>query len=184
MSAPPIPYVWTTDVYPEGAFVPRPAFARRAAEAFGAGEVVVLAPHEPRSKRSHDHFFAVVHEAWLNLPELGAHRFPTEDHLRKFALIRTGWRDERSIYIGSKAAAGRVAAFIRQYDDFAIVDASGPTITVWTAKSQTLKAMGPRDFQTSKTDVIEWLAKALKVTPEALAKRGDDYVSRETEGRP
>ena len=50
------------------AFWPLPAFARIAAERYGAGEVVAMAPAEDRSSASHRHYFACVREAWVNLP--------------------------------------------------------------------------------------------------------------------
>ncbi|MDO1560383.1 hypothetical protein Q0812_13190 [Brevundimonas sp. 2R-24] len=85
-------------------------WVKRANEEYGLGEVVSLIPHEGRSQASHRHYFASVAEAWLNLPENLAERFATSEHLRKYALIQTGHRDERTMVCSSKAEAQRLAA--------------------------------------------------------------------------
>ena len=132
------------------------------------GMVYRLVPMEERSEASHRAFFAAVNDAWRNLPEAMADQFPSADHLRKWALIRTGYRNERSIVTGSKAEAERVAAFIEPMDEFAIVTASGPVVTVWTAKSQSMRAMGKVQFQKSKGDVLDLLAGMIGTDAAAL----------------
>lgn len=81
-----------------------------------------------------------------------------EEHLRKYALIRTGHRDERTIVCASKAEARRVAAFVKPLDEFALVLVNEASVSVYTAKSQSLRAMGKTAFQQSKDDVLGFLA--------------------------
>jgi hypothetical protein len=98
-----------------------------------------LHPHRGRSERSsasHRHYFAAVYDAWLNLPEIDAERFPTADHLRKYALIRAGYCDTRELVCASKAEAVRVGAFMKPMDPYALVAISGAVVRVYTAKSQ------------------------------------------------
>lgn len=121
------------------------------------GELYKVDCIEDRSAKSHSHYFARVHELWLNLPEGEAERWPTAEHLRKWALIKTGFCDERSIACSSKAEAQRLAAFVKPMDDFAVVAVSQAAVKVWTAKSQKKSAMGADDFQRSKTAVLELL---------------------------
>lgn len=135
-----------------------PAMADRQ---YVVGEVYRLAPLEERSHQSHAHYFACVTEAWRNLPEDMADRFPTPDHLRKYALIRAGYRNERSILVGSNQEAERMAAFMQPMDEYAIVTATGSMVTVWTAKSQSVRAMGKAEFQASKGAVLEILSTML-----------------------
>ncbi len=145
-----------------------PVYPGVAAKQYEVGEVYPLEVREDRSINSHRHFFAVVREGWQNLPEAQAQRFPTEDHLRKWLLIRTGFRDERSIPLASKAEAQRVAAFVKPLDDFAVVVAREATVTVLTAKSQSVKAMGRAEFQKSKDAVLDELAAMISVDRKAL----------------
>jgi hypothetical protein len=63
-----------------------------------------------------------------------------------------------------------LAAFVRPTDDFAIVTATGATVTVWTAKSQSVKAMGGKDFQVSKQAVLDVIADLIGVSPETLSR--------------
>ena len=150
----------------------RPAsahWARVAAQRFTAGEVHQMEVREDRSAASHRAYFAQINEAWKTLPDEAADRFPTPDALRKFALIRTGYRDERSIACASKAEAQRVAAFVKPMDEFAVVTVTGPTVTVYTARSQSMRAMDKATFQKSRDDVLAYIAQMIGTTTRELA---------------
>ena len=149
---------------------PLPAFAAAASERFGVGEVVALAPAELRSSPSHRHYFACVREVWVNLPEGLAERFATDEHLRKYALIKAGYRDERSIVCASKTEARNIAAFIRPIDDYAIITVTDTVVTQFTARSQSAAAMSKAEFQASKEAVLGLLAEMIGVEPAALAQ--------------
>lgn len=161
----PILYRWSGE-----AMEPLPRFHNAVNEQFVVGEVYRLVEEADRSQRSHNHFFAVVHEAWLNLPEAAAIRFPSAEHLRKFALIMCGYRDERSIVCSSKAEAQRFAAFLRPRDDFSIVSVHEATVVEWTAKSQSKRAMGPKVFQESKDAILGYLDEMLGTAPGTVAR--------------
>lgn len=162
----PILYQWSGE-----AMAPLPRFAKRCDAELVIGEVYTLVAHEVRSQASHNAYFAAVSRAWQNLPEHLAERFPTAEHLRKYALIKTGYHDERSIVAASKAEAQRIAAFIRPLDDFAIVTVSEAVVTVYTAKSQSMRAMGKAVFQASKEAVLALLADMVGTTPDELHRR-------------
>jgi hypothetical protein len=165
MSDAPIIYRWSGE-----AMEPLPRFAKLCDATFVVGEVYRLVEHHERSSVSHRHYFACVHSAWENLPEQWADRLPTSEHLRKYALIRTGYRDERSIVAASKAEAQRIAAFVKPLDDFAVVLVSEAQVTVYTAKSQSVKAMGRTEFQASKVAVLDFCADLIGVATEQLTK--------------
>ena len=142
---------------------PLPRFAKQADADFVIGEVYRLGVIEERSQASHSHYFACLHDAWLNLPEELGRRFPTVEHLRKQALIRTGYHDERSIVCASEDEAQQVAAFVSPMDDYAFVTVFGNVVTVYTAKSQALRAMGKDVFQASKDAVLSYVADLIGV---------------------
>lgn len=150
------------------AFAPHRRFAKACDADFVIGQQYQIVVQEQRSMRSHAHYFASVHEAWLNLSEVDADRFPTSEHLRKFALIRTGFANSRQFVASSKAEAVRLAAFIRPTDEYALVSVEGAVVTVWTAQSQSMKAMGKEAFGASKKAVLEFVAGMIGTTPEAL----------------
>ena len=158
---PPIHFAWDGE-----AMVPK--IPRLADKHYVVGETYCLVPHEDRSQASHRHYFASIAEAHGNLPEELAERLPTPEHLRKYALIKAGYRDERTHVAASKAEAQRTAAFIRPLDDFALVIADGTNVTVFTAKSQSTKAMGRKVFQESKDAVLRVISELIGVTPETL----------------
>ena len=153
------PCVWTG-----AAFEPSSAgHARRAAQDFGAGEIVTLTPCEDRSLATHNHQFASIADAWRTLPESLANQpyAQTPDTLRKHALIRAGFCNLAVLPCGSKAAAERVAAYVQHSDTMAhgycIVEVDGSVVRSFTPHSQSMRAMGKAEFQRSKTAVLEWI---------------------------
>ena len=151
-------------------FEPLGRSAQEATARFVIGAVYALEEIAPRSEASHNHFFACLAEAWRNLPEDQSEQFPSPDHLRKWALIKQGFRDERSIVCGSNALALRIAAFVRPMDEFAIVTVANSVVMVWTAKSQSLRAMGKADFEASKNAVLGYVATLIGTSADELAK--------------
>lgn len=160
---PPLPFRWNGE-----AMAPLPRFAKDCDKHFVVGEIYRLVEHEDRSIRSHQHFFASVNEAWKNLPDDLMEQFPTPDHLRKYALIKAGFADSRQLVAASKAEARRIASFVRPCDEYAVVAVHEAVVTIWTARSQSMKAMGARDFQASKDAVLNIAAGMIRVTPETL----------------
>lgn len=160
---PPMVFDWTGESF-------LPLHPKRADRFLTVGQRYTLVQHLERSAATHNHEFAWLNEAWMNLPDAMAERFSTPEHLRKWALIRAGYSDSHTITCASKAEAQRVAAFIRPIDEFAVVIVSEATVTRYTAKSQSRRAMGAADFQRSKTLIMEVIAKLLGVAPEDLAQ--------------
>ena len=152
------------------AMAPLPRFAKEADRRYVIGESYRLDEMLPRSRATHNHYFASVEEGWANLPEEAAERFPTSEHLRKYALIKAGFADQRSIVCASKAEAQRVGGFIKPMDEFAVVTVSEAVVTVYTAKSQSIKAMGAKPFQASKQAVLDVIAGMIGVSPDELER--------------
>ena len=163
-TVPPEPFIWTD----EG--VMKPLRPSRADKFYAVGERYLLAPVSQRSQESHGHQFAWLREAWMSLPDSQAERFASPEHLRKFALIRAGYSDSHTITCASKAEALRVAAFIRPIDEFAVIVTQGATVTRYTAKSQSRRAMGAKVFQESKTALMEVVATMLGISTEELSE--------------
>lgn len=152
-----------TFVWQGGAMHPLGRFAGKAADAFTDGETYTLEPHEARSHRSHAHYFAMVHDYWLSLPESAALEpwAVSAEHLRKYALIRTGWADCTQFPVSSKAEAQRTAVMARAMvpaTDYQILVARGDVVERYVAKSQSMRAMGKEAFQRSKDDVLGFLS--------------------------
>lgn len=159
MSSAPVQFQWNGE-----AMAPASKFwARKADEEYVVGENYKMVEHHDRSSNSHRHFFATVADAHGNLPDELLEQYPSPEHLRKRALVFKGYRDERTIVCASLAEAQRVAAFIKPMDDFAVVTVRDAVVRVWTAKSQSTKAMGAKDFQRSKQDVLDFIDDLLGV---------------------
>ena len=164
--APPIPCVFA-----DGAFRPLANFARVAAHHYGDGEVVALVQHQERSDKTHRHYFAMVKEVWENLPEDVAERFPTSEHLRKWALVKAGFYDEQTVSCGTRAEALRWTQIAAKLAEYAVVIPRGTIVSIYTAKSQSFRAMDKVAFAESKEKVLQVLSDLISVTPAQLQER-------------
>ena len=165
MSTAPILATWDGDN-----FQPLRRFRKTCDALFIIGCRYRVQIEEERSAKSHAHFFATLHDLWLSLPDDQAERFQSVEALRKYALIKGGFADSRQFVAASKAEAQRLAAFIRPCDEYALIQVREATVTVWTAQSQSRKAMGAKDFQRSKEAVLEYASSLIGVSPSQLER--------------
>lgn len=166
----PMAFRWVADVLADDGGAMVPIRAQSAARRYKDREEYVFVEYHDRSLESHDHQFAFIGEAWKQLPEKVMDLYPSPLALRKAALIDTGWFDEELIDCSTKAAAERVAASIRKRSDFSLVIIRGVFVIIRDAKSQSRRAMEKKDFQASKTAILEWVAALIGVTPETLTQ--------------
>ena len=149
----PIIYRWTGE-----GFQPSTNYqAHLAGQRYEEGQLVALTEFYQRSDKSHDHYFATLHDMWLNMPEVLSQEFPNEHVLRAHALIRTGYCNKRQLVCRSAKDAERIAAFMRPSSPLAIIEVNGCVVTEWTAESQAYRAMGKKRFQESKDAVLGYV---------------------------
>lgn len=154
-------------------------WASQCDKAFTVGEMYRITEHYERSNVSHNHFFATIADAHGSLPDHMLAEYPSTEHLRKKALIHKGYADERSIVCASKAEALRMAAFVRPMDEYAVVVPSEAVVRVYTAQSQSRKAMGGKAFQESKQAVLDFIDDLLGIERGATAKSAGYHVEYE-----
>lgn len=139
-------------------------WAGRADKALVVGQRYFITEVAQRSKTSHDHFFAQVADVFANLPEHLTERFSDPDHLRAYALIKTGYFSERVYVASSKAEAQRHAAYVRSGEKFCVITISDSIVVERYALSQSYAAMGKKRFQESKGKVLDFLADLIGVS--------------------
>lgn len=144
--------------------------AKQCDEQFVVGERYRLTEYEDRSINSHNHYFAFLKQVHDNLRDDFVERFPTPEHLRKYALIKKGYFDSRSLVVKSNAQAHEFAKFMKPCDEFSIVTAQEATVTIFTAKSQSRKAMGAKVFTESKQAVLDFVSELIGATPDQVTK--------------
>lgn len=123
---------------------------------------------EHRSKSSHDHFFAVINEAWKSLPEDMADDFPSPEHLRKWALIKAGFCSETRIACANNTEAMTLATKAKAMDKYSVVAIDGKAVTIWTADSQRRDAMGRQHFQEAKERALHIISNLLGIDATTL----------------
>lgn len=164
---PPVCFLWNgSEMAPHGA-----SAAKTADQQFVIGQTYWLEEMSERSWISHRHQFAWLQQAWENLPEEIAPTFPTPEHLRKKALIATGWMNERIIHTNNWDESVRFAKFAKHVDPFADIHISPYVVIVRTARSQRMRGegrMSKGEFQESKSDIIAWISQLIGVEPDQL----------------
>lgn len=139
------------------------------------GEVHGWQMVEARSMKSHDHFFACIHEAWKNLPEDLAEEFPSPDHLRKWALIKAGFCTSWTMACNSIGEATQLVELVKRLDRFAVVSPPiNATVTVYTADSQRRDAMGRKAFQEAKEKALHIVSELIGTDITTLKQEAKD----------
>jgi len=157
------------------AMQPGSRFAKVCDEKFTVGEVYRMEVNEARSGQSHRHYFASIQEMWENLPEDQCDRFPSPEHLRKYALCRAGYCTSHSIVLAEEADAKDTARAIREAAPFSVLTVKGNVVQIFAPASQSLKAMGKEEFQKSKDAVFDVLAKMIGVKQQSTGQMAEEY---------
>lgn len=156
-------------IYLDGVFTPK--YPRIAGRLYAEGHQYLMSEVEVRSEGSHKQNFAWLNEAWKSLPEEYAEQFPTVEHLRKRALIESGFYHQTIVDAGSNAAALRVAAYMKAKDVFAWVVVRGGVAVERTAKSQSHRHMDKTEFNASKRGIASFVAPLIGLDPDTLMKQ-------------
>jgi hypothetical protein len=143
-------------------------WARQADERFVVGVTYTMDEIFVRSHQTHAHYFACVKAAWDSLPDDKRPQFPSAEHLRKFALIRSGYCTMVQHSCKSAAEAERLASALKPYDTYQIVEVSGSIVTVFHAMSQDHRSMDKATFQASKEAVLTWIGDLIGADPTEL----------------
>lgn len=165
MSAPPIAGRWNGE-----GFDVLPRFLAACDAYFVIGKVYAIAGLERRSRKSHNHFFAVIATAWANLPEAIAGDFATPEHLRARALIAAGFYEEKPLAFANDAEAARqikLATFLHPFAEVAIGEGF---LLVRIPKSQKEILQDAATFQKCKDSVFAILSEMIGVDVLTLEK--------------
>jgi hypothetical protein len=159
------------------AMIPIERSAGIAKKQFTKDAFYVLEPHDPVSHKERGFYFASIKSAHDNLPPDAVERYPTPEHLRKWALIKSGWRKENHTVCDSNDDALRLAAFLRRLDDFAVVIVKESVVQIFVARSQKVGNvedgfMTADEWKRSKQDVLDILSQQIGVTRRELEKEG------------
>lgn len=146
--------------------------SRRGANFFVDKERYLLEAREERSGAQHRAFFASINEAWKSLPEGTEGRWPSPDHLRRWALCKAGFADEDVSIWDSPSDARRAAVMMRKLDGYAVIEVKGNTVRRFTAKSQATRHMDKKTFKESCEAVERVISSVLGTTVGELRSAG------------
>lgn len=164
----PVLFTWNDDV-----MVPVARLLPLCRKQFVVGQEYPMGVVQPRSIASHRQYFAALHDAWNNLSEADAERFKTDEHLRAWALVQTGFCKETDYPFESPEQAQMVAKIIRSRSAYAVIKISGDVVKVFDPESQAMYgpgAMSPERFKASKIAVLDLVSGMAGITRGTLTK--------------
>lgn len=131
-----------------------------------------------RSSSDHRRFFGLVGVAYHHWPEKHDFQPDDEDHLRKWLLIKAGYRTITPIaadYAENQPALQRlvllsVEGAVRAADNHAFVRLQGDTIYVFAAKSIAFKKLKRAEWNELRDKVEAVIANEMNMTAETLLK--------------
>lgn len=125
------------------------------------GQLYPVTVEMQRSSKEHKFYFAAIKDAWANLREDIAATMPSPEHLRKWALIQAGYCTMTKLAFKTNAEAIAACAFIATLDTYAECGVNGNVAVIRRATSQSVKAMGKKEFQVSKGKVLDVISQLI-----------------------
>lgn len=118
-----------------------------------AGDLVCLTEDNSRSMKQHRWLFALVRKAFDTLPMDQVLRFPSEEHLRKYALIKAGWCDINTQSFSTPEMA-KLAA--KAFKIGANITTDGRNFTMTVVRDDTVMYVTPRSISLRACKGAEW----------------------------
>lgn len=161
----PVMFVWNGQV-----MTPLPRFQRLCDAQFAVHEEYPLIPLEERSQASHNHYFAALTEAYMNLAEEYAQEFDSVEHLRAWCLCKAGFCTQTRYVLNTAEDARQMREALKEQSKSTIVKVAGNVCTVFAPLSQSRPAMKKEPFEASKHEVLAIAASMARTTPAELKK--------------
>ena len=129
------------------------------------GQSYIFELSEQRSAARHRAYMAFIGQCWASLPEELTRKHPSPDHLRKYALIVTGYCTTQDFVCQSRKEAERTAFALAAMDSdrYAIISIHDCIVRVQRAESQSYRAMGKQRFNESQEAVENYVGELLNV---------------------
>lgn len=132
------------------------------------GEFYRLEVYNERSPKFHDKYFATIADAWEHLPEPWSILLPSPEHLRKHALIKSGYCDVAIFPMKSKAEALASLAQFKMFDGYCLATVTDNVVTVYRARSQRKVVQDARAFYDTAQKVFHVIGEMIGVDPLTL----------------
>ena len=124
----------------------------------------------PTTQKSRGHFFCSLAEAFSNLPEAVRLDIPSVEHLRKRALIHTGWAHKFVIPCSSGKGLKNLWRLMRETDEYVVcIEKPDNVLEVYKARSMSSREMQRTEFQRCKDDVLKYAWGLVGIDPPSKA---------------
>lgn len=156
--------------------MPRPRLLAQCKRQFEVGAEIYVMEVQLRDMSRHAAYFAAIGDIFGNLNEEDTQRFKSEEHLRAWALVHTGFCTETDYPCDSKEEAMLTAKIIRSRSAYSIIKVGGDVVKVFDPESQAIygpHAMPAERFYASAKAVLDLISPMARTTPsEALSNAG------------
>lgn len=151
--------------------IPQSGYLAQCEKRFVVGQIYTLEQvDEARNMNAHNAYMAEVASAWENLSDAATKKLKTPTHLRKWALIETGWYDEQIVDCGTHELASRMATFTHQTDEYCEIRIRKNLLVIRRPRSQKRSKMNSEDFKKSSKAVLDLLADMIGVNRTVLER--------------
>lgn len=145
-------------------------------EGLEEGGVYNVSLAKDRSPESHKQFFAVLADAFHQMPE-AKQQWRDPEHLRKWLLCKVSWCNQTDTVLSSNDDAMKYATMIKSLDPYSVVYVNDNVVRYWEPKSMKMAranngGMSKQDFQRVKQDSFDFLDDYLGLERGTLAKEG------------
>jgi hypothetical protein len=159
----PVAVTWTGEH-----FVPLPRFKRLCDDQFHVGEEIAIIRSEERNMSQHRGYFAQLNEAFKNLAEEYANGYPSPEHLRADALVKSGYCTETDYIMDSPQEARKLGINLRRMNPYSIIRIRGNIVKHFEPESQSVPAMSKEKFEASCKAVLDIVSSMARTTPAEL----------------
>lgn len=148
---------------------PMPRFIRQAETEFEVGGIYRMNVQHDATARHSAWYHIELGKRFDSLPERFDGRWADVEEFRKWALIKCGFYDLKTIPCDSHDDALKVAATAKAADDYSIPKVVENTVLIATPKSQKTPKMGKVIFHASTEAVLALADELLGITEETTS---------------
>lgn len=150
--------------------VPHPRAQLLCERQYTVGKWYMLGDVEQRNTALERMFFASVREAWNNLSPEKTARWPSPNHLRKWALCKAGYCEHTDRACSDREMASIVAANCRRkYGEYAVIKIGKDNVVhAWVPFSMKREEMSAGTFKEAVERVLNVISAEIGVDPTTL----------------
>lgn len=164
----------------DGTLIPLDKFQPDCRRFFVHDGIYVVEADRPEHIAANKAYHAEIRTLWSNLPETLDVHYPKPEHLRKRALIKTGYYTANYVTLETEEEARVVQSIMKPLDEFSVVIRRNNVVRVYRPRSQRLRReeddavrMDADELKQSRKDVLDFCRALVSVSAADARKQLD-----------